>query len=134
MRAAVDVPLLRKDFIVAEYQLLEARAAGADAVLLIVAALRPAELQALHDHARASSGSTRSSKCTTRTSWRSPSTPARAIIGVNNRNLRTLAVDVHASETLIARMPPDVVAVSESGLKTRGRSRAACGGWATARF
>ena len=47
------------------------------------------------------------------------------IVGVNNRNLRTLEVDVHASETLIAQMPADVIAVSESGLKTAGRSRAA---------
>ena len=77
-----------------EYQLLEARAAGADAVLLIVAALRPAELTALHDHARRRSASTCWSRCTTRASWRSRIDAGARIIGVNNRNLRTLEVDV----------------------------------------
>src|SRR6185503_3162679 len=52
VRAAVEIPVLRKDFIVSEYQLLEAKAAGADAILLFVAALRPVELKVLHDHAR----------------------------------------------------------------------------------
>jgi len=117
VRAAVGIPLLRKDFVVSEYQLLEARAAGADAVLLIVAALNQDDLRRLlmaardlgldalvevHDEAELS----------------------RAIdvgadlIGVNNRNLRTLTVDVAASERLIVTIPPHVVAVSESGLKT----------------
>ena len=117
VHAAVDVPLLRKDFVVSEYQLLEARAAGASAVLLIVAALTPEELRTLSQQA---------------TTWGldvlvevhnadelSTAVDAGArIIGVNNRNLRTLEVDVKASETLIARMPKDVVAVSESGLRT----------------
>jgi indole-3-glycerol phosphate synthase len=117
VRHAVDTPLLRKDFIVSEYQLLEARAAGADAVLLIVAALSRAELTSLAGQAEALGLDTLvevhhagelevALDCGSR------------VIGVNNRNLRTLAVDVHASEALIARIPPGVVAVSESGLKT----------------
>jgi indole-3-glycerol phosphate synthase len=117
VRAAVDVPLLRKDFIVSEYQLLEARAAGADAVLLIVAALRPAELKVLHDHARRH-GLDVLVEAHDVTELAIAIDAGARIIGVNNRNLRTLQVDVHASETLIAQMPADVIAVSESGLKT----------------
>ena len=87
---AVDVPLLRKDFIVSEYQLLEARAAGADAVLLIVAALTPAELRTLLD-GRRSWAWTRWWRSTTPRNSPAPSMPAPTIVGVNNRNLRTLA-------------------------------------------
>jgi len=117
VRAAVDVPLLRKDFIVCEYQLLEAKAAGADAVLLIVAALRPAELKVLHDHARRHGLDVLVEAHDAIELSIAVDAGAR-VIGVNNRNLRTLQVDVHASETLIAQMPKDVIAVSESGLKT----------------
>jgi indole-3-glycerol phosphate synthase len=118
VRKAVELPVLRKDFVVDEYQLLEARAAGADAVLLIVAALEQPDLVRLqsrawelglaalvevHDDeelARAIDGGAR-------------------IVGVNNRNLRTLAVDVGASDRLAAKMPAGVIGVSESGLQTR---------------
>jgi indole-3-glycerol phosphate synthase len=117
VRAAVDVPLLRKDFVVSEYQLLEAKAAGADAVLLIVAALRPAELKVLHDHARRH-GLDVLVEAHDATEVSIAIDAGARIIGVNNRNLRTLQVDVHASEQLIAQMPADVIAVSESGLKT----------------
>jgi indole-3-glycerol phosphate synthase len=117
VRAAVDVPVLRKDFIVSEYQLLEAKAAGADAVLLIVAALRPAELKVLHDHARRH-GLDVLVEAHDATELLIAIDAGARIIGVNNRNLRTLQVDVTASETLIERMPEDVIAVSESGLKT----------------
>jgi indole-3-glycerol phosphate synthase len=112
VRAAVAVPLLRKDFIVSEYQLLEARCAGADAVLLIVAALRPAELKVLHDHATRYGLDALVEVHDAR--------ELAIAVDANNRNLRTLEVDVHASERLIAEMPPDVVAVSESGLRTAG--------------
>ena len=118
VRAAVDVPLLRKDFIVSEYQLLEAKAAGADAVLLIVAALRPAELKVLHDHARRH-GLDVLVEAHDATELAIAIDAGARIIGVNNRNLRTLQVDVHASEALIAQMPAEVIAVSESGLKTK---------------
>ena len=117
VRAAVGVPLLRKDFIVSEYQLLEARAAGADAVLLIVAALDIARLSELHGLAAALELDVLVEAHDAVELDRALSIGAR-IIGVNNRNLRTLEVDVHASDTLIARVPKDVIAVSESGLRT----------------
>jgi indole-3-glycerol phosphate synthase len=117
VRAAVEVPVLRKDFVVSEYQLLEAKAAGADAVLLIVAALRPAELKVLHDHARRH-GLDVLVEVHDATELAIAIDAGARVIGVNNRNLRTLQVDVQASETLIARMPSEVIAVSESGLKT----------------
>jgi indole-3-glycerol phosphate synthase len=117
VRAAVSIPILRKDFVVSEYQVLEATAAGADAILLIVAALAPDELRSLavfaarwgldalvevHDAGELSIALDAGAN----------------VIGVNNRNLRTLTVDVTASETLISRIPKDVVSVSESGLRT----------------
>jgi indole-3-glycerol phosphate synthase len=117
VHAQVGVPLLRKDFIVSEYQLLEARAAGADAVLLIVAALRPVELKVLHDHALRF-GLDVLVEVHDATELSIAADAGARIVGVNNRNLRTLEVDVRVSEDLIARMPPGVVAVSESGLKT----------------
>jgi indole-3-glycerol phosphate synthase len=117
VRAAVDVPLLRKDFIVTEYQLLEARVSGADAVLLIVAALRPPELKVLHDHAVRHGLDALVEVHDARELAIAIDAGAR-VIGVNNRNLRTLDVDVHASEALIAQMPRDIVAVSESGLRS----------------
>jgi indole-3-glycerol phosphate synthase len=118
VRAAVDVPILRKDFIISEYQLLEARAAGADAVLLIVAALAPDALRRLLTKA-GTLGLDVLVEVHDGRELQAAIDAGAAVIGVNNRNLRTLAVDVHASEDLIARMPPGVVAVSESGLKSR---------------
>jgi len=117
VRAAVGVPLLRKDFVVSEYQLLEARAAGADATLLIVAALSPAELRALYAQAAALGLDVLVEIHGVEELAVAIDAGAR-IVGVNNRNLRTLQVDVRASETAIARMPSDVIAVSESGLRT----------------
>jgi len=117
VRAAVEIPVLRKDFIVSEYQLLEAKAAGADAILLIVAALRPVELKVLHDHARRY-GLDALVEVHDEHELAIAIDAGARIIGVNNRNLRTLEVDVDASEQLIARMPRDIVAISESGLKS----------------
>jgi indole-3-glycerol phosphate synthase len=117
VRAAVSTPLLRKDFIVSEYQLLEARAAGADAALLIVAALSPSELKQLSAIARSLGLDTLVEVHSAEELAIAIDAGAR-IIGVNNRNLRTLAVDVHASEALVSMMPTDIVAVSESGLKS----------------
>lgn len=117
VRAAVTTPLLRKDFIVSAYQLYEARAAGADAVLLIVAALTPQELRTLAARAAAIGLDTLVEVHDADELTMAVDSGAR-VIGVNNRNLRTLVVDVHASEVLMARMPREAIAVSESGLKT----------------
>ena len=117
VRAAVDVPLLRKDFIVDEYQLLEARAAGADAVLLIVAALSDDELTGL-------SSAARELTLDVLVEVHDEAELERALaagsdlIGVNNRDLRTLVVDAEASFRLAAAMPPGVLAVAESGLRS----------------
>jgi indole-3-glycerol phosphate synthase len=119
VRQAVGLPLLRKDFIVDEYQLLEARAAGADAVLLIVAALDQAELVRLQSRARDLGLATLVEVHDEEELSRAIDSGAR-VVGVNNRNLRTLTVDVSASDRLAARMPASVIGVSESGLQTRG--------------
>ena len=119
VRAAVDVPLLRKDFVVDEYQLLEARVAGADAVLLIVSALTADVLARLHAAAQAMDFAVLVEVHDEQELDIAIAVGA-AIIGVNNRNLRTLAVDTTVSERLGRRVPPQVVAVSESGLSGAG--------------
>jgi len=118
VRAAVDLPLLRKDFVVDEYQLFEARAAGADAVLLIVAALDQQALVDLQARATKLGLATLVEVHDEDELLRAIDSGAR-LIGVNNRNLRTLEVDVDASYRLAARIPSGVVAVSESGLQSR---------------
>ncbi|MGE3190297.1 MAG: indole-3-glycerol phosphate synthase TrpC [Vicinamibacterales bacterium] len=117
VREAVALPLLRKDFVVDEYQLLEARAAGADAILLIVAALDDGPLARLRAAAEAMGLAALVEVHSVEELDRAVSAGAR-IVGVNNRNLRTLEVDVRASEAIAARMPAGVVRVSESGLRT----------------
>jgi indole-3-glycerol phosphate synthase len=119
VRDAVDRPVLRKDFVVDDYQLLEARAAGADAVLLIVAALEQAELIRLQSRAWELGLAALVEVHDDEELARAVESGAR-LIGVNNRNLRTLAVDVSASDRLAAKMPSGVVGISESGLQTRG--------------
>ena len=118
VRARVKLPLLRKDFIVDDYQLFEARAAGADAILLIVAALDQSDLVALQMKAWELGLAALVEVHDEEELLRACDAGAR-VVGVNNRNLRTLAVDVRASERLAARMPKNVTAVSESGLKSR---------------
>ena len=116
VRAAVDVPLLQKDFFVSKYQLLEARAVGADAVLLIVAALTDHELRDLLFEAR-NQGLAALVEVHDVVELTRALEAGATIVGVNNRNLRTLEVDLATSRTLIAQIPDTVVTVVESGLK-----------------
>jgi indole-3-glycerol phosphate synthase len=118
VRAAVSLPLLRKDFIIDEYQLFEARAAGADAILLIVAALAQEELGRLQQRAWELGLAALVEVHDESELDRAVDSGAR-LIGVNNRNLRTLKVDVEASYRLAPRIPAQAVAVSESGLQSR---------------
>jgi len=117
VRAVTDIPLLRKDFIVDNYQIYEAKMLGADCILLIVAMLDDAKLQALencalelglsvlievHDEAELNRALKMKSK----------------LLGINNRNLKTLEVDLNNSVTLSKLVPDDYVLVGESGIKT----------------
>jgi indole-3-glycerol phosphate synthase len=117
VRAAVNVPLLRKDFIVSQYQILEARAAGADAILLIVGALAADDVKTLISFADAHDLDALV-EVHDRAELQVAIESGARIVGVNNRNLRTLEVGVRTSEELIALLPPDVIAVSESGLRS----------------
>ena len=117
VRAAVDLPVLRKDFIVDEYQLAEARAAGADAVLLIVAALDARRLRALLLAADGAGLATLVEVHDARELDAAVQAGAR-VVGVNSRNLRTLDVDLGVCERLAPQVPADIVAVAESGVRT----------------
>jgi len=113
-RALTELPLLRKDFVVDPYQVLEAAAMGADAVLLIVAALSDAALRELHARADALGLAALVEVHDERELDRALAAGAR-VIGVNNRDLRTLEVDTSRTFALRARIPAEVVMVAESG-------------------
>ena len=118
VRAATPLPVLRKDFILDEYQLYEARAAGADAVLLIVAMLDLASLANLvrraGDLGLAALVEVHSSR-----ELGLAHDAGADIIGVNSRDLRTLAVDARVCDALIHEAPPGCVMVAESGIRSR---------------
>ena len=119
VRSTVQVPLLRKDFIVAEYQLVEAIAHGADAVLLIVSALDDRELRRLLLRAHALGLA-----CLVEVHDAAEITRAvgagASVVGVNSRNLRTLAVDMHVLDAAATLLPRTVTAVAESGIRSTG--------------
>ena len=106
------------------YQVVEARAIGADCILLIMAALDDAQAAELEALGASISAWTCWSRCTTRRSWTARSRCARRLIGINNRNLKTLQVDLATTETLAPLVPQDRLLVAESGLGTPRRSRA----------
>lgn len=115
-RAAVDLPALRKDFMLDAYQIVEARAIGADCVLLIMAALAPAESRALNALARDLGLDVLAEVHDPRELDQALDLDG-AMLGVNNRDLRTLRVDLAQFETLAGRAPADRFLVAESGLK-----------------
>lgn len=117
VRAAVDVPVLRKDFIVTEYQLIEAAVLGADAVLLIVGAMDQQTLRSLLRSARSYSLATLVEVHDLDELSRAIDAGAD-IIGVNSRNLRTLSVDPEVFDQLAAHLPKGITAVAESGIRT----------------
>jgi indole-3-glycerol phosphate synthase len=114
-RAACDLPLLRKDFIVDPYQLHEASVAGADAVLLIVAALEQGELASLYEAARALGLDVLVEVHDSEELQRALDVGAD-IVGINNRDLRDFSVDIERTERLMDAIPPEVTVVSESGI------------------
>ncbi|HYO40173.1 MAG TPA: indole-3-glycerol phosphate synthase TrpC [Nocardioidaceae bacterium] len=116
VRSAVDVPVLRKDFIVTSYQLWEARAAGADLALLIVAALDDRELESLVERAR-SIGLTPLVEVHDEEEVERALAAGAVLIGVNARNLKTLEVDRDTFARLAPRIPDGVVRVAESGVR-----------------
>ena len=119
VRQAVDVPLLRKDFIVSSYQLLEAVGAGADAVLLIVGALSDGDLHDLLTQA-GTLGLAVLVEVHDEAELDRALAAGATIVGVNSRNLRTLSVDLTVLDRIAAVLPRDVTAVAESGIRTSG--------------
>ena len=115
VRDAVPTPLLRKDFVVTEYQIVEARAHGADLVLLIVAALEDALLRDLYDLATGL-GMTPLIEVHEEAEIDSALALGAPLIGVNARNLKTLEVDPDAFGRLAQRLPVGIVKVAESGI------------------
>ena len=116
VRSAVDIPVLRKDFIVTSYQLWEARAYGADMVLLIVAALEQEALVSLHERARSLGLSVLVEVHDEEEVDRALAAQA-TIVGVNARNLKTLEVDRGVFARLAPRIPGACVRVAESGVR-----------------
>lgn len=117
IREQVDIPCLRKDFIIHEAQIFEAVVAGADAILLIVAALDQPTLQHLLEVAHTFQLDALVEVHDLPELERALATDAR-IIGVNNRNLKHFTVDLGTTEKLAEEVPDDVVLVAESGIKT----------------
>lgn len=115
VRAAVHIPVLRKDFIVTDYQIFEARAHGADLVLLIVAALDDAQLKHLLDLAHELSMTVLVETHTREEIERACQAGAQ-VIGINARNLKNLKVDVNKYNELAVDLPDDVIKVAESGV------------------
>jgi len=118
VRASVSLPILRKDFIVDSYQLTEAKAFGADAILLIAAALEPNQLRDLHDEAT-QLGLDSLVEVHNEQELELLDLKQVKIIGINNRNLSDFTVDVTTTFRIATKIPKDIIIVSESGISNR---------------
>lgn len=118
VRSEIQIPILRKDFMVDEYQFLEARAAGADVVLLIVAALSKNQLKDYYDLAT-ELGMAVLVETHTHQEIEDAMAIEPRIIGVNARNLKTLDIDLSAFTSLIPEIPSSIIRVAESGISQR---------------
>jgi len=116
-RAAVSIPVLRKDFIIDEYQVTETRALGADCLLLIVAALDPARLRDLYQQAR-DLGLDVLIEVHDVEELDQALTLEPPLVGINNRNLKTFETRLETTLDLLPRLPPQVLTVTESGIHT----------------
>ena len=117
VRSSTHLPVLRKDFIIDPIQIYEAASAGADAVLLIAAALNNTSLGRLRELAEDELGLDALVEVHTPDELRQALSAGATLIGVNNRDLHTFEVSLNTSERLIAEAPPDKVMLSESGLQ-----------------
>ena len=117
VREAVDIPLLRKDFTTTPYQIHEARAHGADVILLIVAALEQDRLTALLDRTE-SLGMTALVEVHTEEEAERAVDAGAKVIGINARNLKTLEVDPEVFSRIVPKLPDSVVKVAESGVRS----------------
>lgn len=121
IRAAVDRPVLRKDFLIDEHQVIEARVAGADAVLLIAECLAPSQLAELHSLA-AELGMTALVELYDPANLPAVLACDPKLVGVNNRDLHTMTVDLQHCVRLRAEVPDEVIFVGESGVKTHAHA------------
>lgn len=117
VKATVDLPVLRKDFVFDEYQLYESAAAGADAILLIVAALDDEKLRQLRRVAEDALGIDALVEVHTSEEMKRAVSSGATLIGVNNRDLRTFEVSLNTSLSLAREAPSDALLISESGLR-----------------
>lgn len=131
VRSEIDIPILRKDFMIDEYQFLEARAAGADVVLLIVAALSKNQLKDYYDLAT-ELGMAVLVETHTHQEIEDAMEIEPRIIGVNARNLKTLEIDLNAFTQLIPEIPSSIIRVAESGISARSEVEIAQGAGAQA--
>jgi indole-3-glycerol phosphate synthase len=122
VRAAVGIPVLRKDFVIDSYQLLEARAAGADAVLLIAECLDDCNLRKLYNEA-IELGLVPLIELYEPTNLSRVLETGTNLIGINNRNLHTFQVDLEHTLRMRREMPDDCVVVGESGIKTHADAK-----------